>query len=80
MVCSLLPHLVGAVAHKPTILHPTGQSEAQVHPDVVVKTSVVGRCIGTERAVPVCYLTLNHLASVDQTAAPFHFPCGGMAD
>ena len=33
---SMLPHVVGAVGHKPTILHPAGQSEAQVHPDVVV--------------------------------------------
>ena len=33
---SMLPHVVGAVGHKPTILHPAGQSEVQVHPDVVV--------------------------------------------
>ena len=33
---SMLPHEIEAVGHKPTILHPTGQSEAQVHPDVVV--------------------------------------------
>ena len=33
---SMLPHEIGAVGDKPTILHPTGQSEAQVHPDVVV--------------------------------------------
>ena len=78
--CSVLPHMVGAVAHKPTILHPAGQSEVQVHPDVVFKSLVVGQRVGTERAVPVRYLTLNHLAPVDQTAAPFHFPCGGWAD
>ena len=33
---SMLPHEIRAVGHKPTILHPTGQSEAQMHPDVVV--------------------------------------------
>ena len=33
---SMLPHEFEAVGDKPTILHPAGQSEAQVHPDVIV--------------------------------------------
>ena len=33
---SMLPHEIRAVGHKPTTLHPAGQSEAQVHMDVVV--------------------------------------------
>ena len=76
----MLPHVVRAVGHKPTILHPAGQSEVQVHPDVVIKGPVVCRHVGTERAIPVRYLTLNDLAFVNQTTALLHFPCGGWAD
>ena len=41
MRSSMLPHVVGALGHEPTILHPVGQSEAQVHPDVVVQGPVI---------------------------------------
>ena len=77
---SMLPHEVGVVGYKPTILHPAGQSEAQVHPDVVVKGPVICRRVRTERAIPVCHITLNDLASVNQATAPLHFSCGGWAD
>ena len=39
---SLLPHALGAVCDEPAIRHPPGQGEAQVHPDVVVESLVVG--------------------------------------
>ena len=39
---SVLPHALGAVCDEPAIRHPTGQGEAQVHPDVVVESPVVG--------------------------------------
>ena len=38
---SMLPHKIGAVGHKPTVLHPASQSEVQVHPDVVVQGPVI---------------------------------------
>ena len=76
----MLPHVVGTVGHKPTILHPAGQSEAQVHPDVVVKSPMVRRRVRTERAVPVRYLTLNHLPFMNQATALLHFPSEGWAD
>ena len=40
----MLPHMVGAVGDIPAVFHPTGQSEAQVHTDVVVQSLVVCRC------------------------------------
>ena len=77
---SMLPHVVGAVGHEPTILHPAGQSEVQVHADVVVQGPVICRCVGTERAIPIRHLTLNDLAFVNEATALLHFPCGGWAD
>ena len=41
MVGSMVPHEIGVVSHEPTVLHPTGQSEVQVHPDVVVQGAVI---------------------------------------
>ena len=41
MVSSMLPHEIGVVSHEPTVLHPAGQSEAQMHLDVVVKGVVI---------------------------------------
>ena len=32
----MLPHVFRAVDDEPTVLHPTGQGEVEVHPDVVV--------------------------------------------
>ena len=42
MGSSVLPHALGAVCDEPAIWHPAGQGEAQVHPDVVVESPVVG--------------------------------------
>ena len=39
---SVLPHALGTVCDEPAIQHPAGQGEAQVHPDVVVESPVVG--------------------------------------
>ena len=47
MVGSMLPHELGAVSHKPTVLYPAGQSEVQVHPDVV-QGVVIHRGVGAE--------------------------------
>ena len=58
MVSSMLPHQVGVVSHEPAVLHPTSQSEAQVHLNVVVQSAVVSGGIGTEWAVPVHHLPL----------------------
>ena len=77
---SMLPHVVRAVGHEPTILHLAGQSEAQVHPDVVVQGPVICRRVRTEWAIPIHHVTLNDLASVNQATALLHFPCGGWAD
>ena len=41
MVGSMLPHEIRVVSHEPTVLHPAGQSEAQMHPDVVVQDAVI---------------------------------------
>ena len=75
----MLPHDIGVVSHKPTILHPTGQSEVQVHLDVVVQGAVIGRGVGTERAIPVCHFSLYDLAFVDKGTTLFNLPCGGWA-
>ena len=76
----MLPHVFGAVGDEPRVLHPAGQSEAEVHPDVVVQGPVIRRCIGTERAIPICDLPLDDPASVNQTAVLLHLSCGGQAD
>ena len=74
------PHVLGAVGDKPTVLHPAGQSEAEVHLDVVVQGLVVCRGKGTEWAIPVCDLPLDDPASVNQTAMLLHLFCGSQAD
>ena len=74
------PHLLGAVGDEPTVLHPAGQSKAEVHLDVVVQGPVVCRGIGTEWAIPVCDLPLDDPAPVNQTAVLLHLFCGGRAD
>ena len=56
VVSSMLPHDIRVVSHEPAVLHPAGQSEAQVHPDVVVQGAVISRGVGTERAIPVSHL------------------------
>ena len=75
----MLPHDIGVVSHKPTILHPAGQSEAQVHPDVVVQGAVIGRGVGTERAIPMCHFPLYDPAFVDKGTTLFNLLCGGWA-
>ena len=56
MGSSVLPHALGAMYDEPAIRHPAGQGEAQVHPDVIVESPVIGGGIRTKRAVPVTYL------------------------
>ena len=68
MGSSVLPHALGAVCDEPAIRHPTGQGEAQVHPDVVIESPVVGRHVRTKRAVPVTYFTQHRMA------LPQHLP------
>ena len=80
MPSSMLPHLVGAVGDVPTVFHPTGQSEAQVHTDMVVQSPVVCRRVRAERAIPISHFTLNNLTIENETAALFHFPGGSWAD
>ena len=80
MVSSMLPHEIEVVSHKPTVLHPAGQSEAQVHPDVVIQGAVIGRGVGTEWAIPVCHLPLYDPAFVDKGTTLFNLPCGSRAD
>ena len=75
----MLPHDIRVVSHKPTILHPAGQSEVQVHPDVIVQGAVIGRGKGTERAIPVCHFPLYDPAFVDKGTTLFNLPCGGRA-
>ena len=55
MGSSVLPHALGTVCDEPAIRHPTGQGEAQVHPDVIVESLVIGGGIRTKWAVPVTY-------------------------
>ena len=50
---SVLPHALGAVCDEPAIRHPAGQGEAQVHPDVIIQSPVIGGGILTKRAIPV---------------------------
>ena len=80
MVSSMLPHQVGVVSHEPAVLHPTSQSEAKVHLNVVVQSAVVSGGIGTERAVPVHYLPLYIPASVHKGTALFNLFGRGWAD
>ena len=80
MVSSMLPHQVGVVSHEPAVLHPTSQSEAKVHSNVVVQSAVVSGGVGTEGAVPVRYLPLYVLASVHKGTALFNLFGWGRAD
>ena len=76
----MLPHEFGVVGDEPAVLHPTSQSEAQVHPDVVVQGAVVSGGIGAERAVPVRHLPLYVPAFVDKGTALFNLFDGSRAD
>ena len=80
MVGSMLPHQIGVVSDEPTVLHPTGQSEAQVHPDMVVQGAVIGGGVGAERAIPVCHLPLYDPAFVHKGTALFNLFGGSWAD
>ena len=62
----MLPHEIRVVSHKPTVLHPAGQSEAQVHLDVVVQGAVICGGIGAEWAIHMCHLPLDDPAFVDK--------------
>ena len=68
------------MSHKPAVLHSAGQSEAQMHPDVVVQSAVICRGIGAEWAIPVCHLALYDLAFVDKGTTLFNLPGGSQAD
>ena len=76
----MLPHDIGVVGDEPTVLHPAGQTEAQMHPDVVVQGAVVGRGVRAEWAIPVHYLPLYDPAFVDKGTTLFNFPRGSRAD
>ena len=76
----MLPHEIGVVSHKPTVLHSAGQSEAQMHLDVVVQGAVICRGIGAERAIPMCHLPLYDLAFVDKGTTLFNLSHGSRAD
>ena len=80
VVSSMLPHEIRVVSHEPTVFHPSGQSEAQVHPDVVVQGAVICRGVGAERAIPVCHLPLYDPAFVDKGTTLFNLSCGSRAD
>ena len=79
MVGSMLPHDIGVVSHEPAVLHSAGQSEAQMHPDVVVQGAVIGRGIGTEQAIPVCHLPLHVPAFEDKGTTLLNLPGGSRA-
>ena len=65
---SMLPHALGTMCYERAIWHPTGQGEAQVHPDVIVEGPVIGRSIRTKQAVPITYFTRH------RTTFPQHLP------
>ena len=75
----MLPHYIGVVSDKPAVLHSAGQSEAQMHTDVVVQSAVVCGGVGTEQAVPVRYLPLYDPAFVDKGTTLFDLPHGSRA-
>ena len=76
----MLPHEFGVVSQEPAVLHPTSQSEVQVHPDVVVQGAVIGGGIGAEWAIPVRHLPLYNPAFVDKGTALFDLFGGSRAD
>ena len=80
MVSSMLPHEIGVVSDEPAVLHSAGQSEAQMHPDVVVQGAVVGRGVRAERVIPVRDFTLDDPAFVDMGATLLDLSRGGRAD
>ena len=80
MVGSMLPHQIGVVSDEPTVFHPAGQSEVQVHPNVVVQGAVIGEGIGAEWAIPVCHLPLYNQAFVHKGTALFNLFGGSRAD
>ena len=80
MVGSMLPHEIGVVSHEPTVLHPPGQSEVQVHPDVVVQGVVISGDVGAEWAIPMCHFPLYDPAFVDKGTALFNLFGGSWAD
>ena len=80
MVSSMLPHEIGVVSDEPAFLHSTGQSEAQMHPDVVVQGAVIRGGVGAERAVPVCHLPWYDPAFVHKGTTLFKLPRGSWAD
>ena len=78
-VGSILPHDIGVVSHEPAVLHSAGQSEVQMHPDVVVQGAVIGRGVGTEWAIPVCHLPLHVPAFKDKGTTLLNFLGGSRA-
>ena len=76
----MLPHEIGVVSHEPTVLHPAGQSEVQMHLDVVVQGAVICRGVGAEQAIPVRHLPLYDPAFVDKGTTLFNLSCGSQAD
>ena len=76
----MLPHEIGVVSQEPAVLHPTSQSEAQVHPDVVVQGVVIGGGVGAEQVIPVRHLPLYDPAFVDKGTALFNLFGGSWAD
>ena len=76
----MLPHKIGVVSHKPTVLHPAGQSEVQMHLDVVVQGAVICGGVGAEWAIPMCHLPLYNPAFVDKGTTLFNLFGGSWAD
>ena len=76
----MLPHKIGVVSDEPTVLHSAGQSEAQMHPDVVVQGAVICRGVRAERAIPVGHLPLYDPAFVDKGTTLFNLSHGSRAD
>ena len=79
VVGSMLPHDIGVVSNEPAVLHSAGQSEVQMHPDVVVQGAVIGRGVGTEWAIPVCHLPLHVPAFENKGTTLFNLPDGSRA-
>ena len=76
----MLPHEIGVVSDEPAVLHSAGQSEVQMHPDVVVQGAVICGGVGAEWAVPVRHLPLYDPAFVDKGTTLFNLRRGSWAD
>ena len=76
----MLPHVIGVVSDEPAVLHSTGQSEVQMHPDVVVQGVVICGGIGAERPVPMRHFPLYDPAFVDKGTTLFNLTHGSWAD